>query len=290
MSLTKCGVECKKCEEEGPSRCSILSTIAGRLEGAKDTMDGLSRVGRFFFAAAMAAFGVQYIYFASGGRGPIPGPPWMPGSEIAAWLAGIGFVVVGLCIAAGKMARVAATLVGAALLLRVLVLHLPGLIAHVHDPGQWTPMFEVLGIAGGAWILGRSLPADSLRSPEWDTALEMLFHVGRFFVVSLLVVVGVQHFMYAAFIATLITAWIPWHLFWAYFVGVAFFGAALSIATGVMARAVEVLLGTMFFLWVLVLHAPRVAATPNHGNEWTSLFIALAMSGAAFALAGESRE
>ena len=92
--------------------------------------------------------------------------------------------------------------------------------------------------------------------------------------------------MYGAFVATLIPAWIPGHLFWAYFVGVAFLAAALAIVTSRMASLAATLLGIMFFLWVVTLHAPRVAAKLHNGNEWTSLFIALAMSGGAFMVAG----
>jgi hypothetical protein len=92
--------------------------------------------------------------------------------------------------------------------------------------------------------------------------------------------------LYAAFISTLIPVWIPGHLFWAYFVGVAFVAAALSIATKIYGRLAATLLGAMFLLWVIVLHAPRVLHTLRNGNEWTSAAIALAMSGAGFAVAG----
>jgi hypothetical protein len=45
------------------------------------------------------------------------------------------------------------------------------------------------------------------------------------------------------------------------------------------------LLGTMFFIWVVILHIPRVATNPRDGNEVTSLLVALAMSGVSFILA-----
>ena len=109
---------------------------------------------------------------------------------------------------------------------------------------------------------------------------------GRVFFALTLVVFGVQHFLYAGFIATLVTAWIPGHIFWAYFVGVAFIAAALSISTKVYGRLAATLLGMMFLLWVIVLHAPRVFHSVRNGNEWTSAAIALAMSGAAFSVAG----
>ena len=41
----------------------------------------------------------------------------------------------------------------------------------------------------------------------------------------------------------------------------------------------------MFFLWVIVLHIPRVVAAVHTETEWTSLFVALGMSGIAWMLA-----
>ncbi len=96
--------------------------------------------------------------------------------------------------------------------------------------------------------------------------------------------------MYGAFVATLIPAWMPGRLFWAYFVGVAFFAAALAIVSGKLAPLAATLLGAMFLLWVVMLHAPRVAAALHNANEWTSMFVALAMSGGAWIVAGALAE
>jgi hypothetical protein len=100
-----------------------------------------------------------------------------------------------------------------------------------------------------------------------------------------MVVFGVQHFMYAPFIAFLVPSWIPGHLFWAYFTGSAFIAAGLSIATRIFAPLAATLLGIMFLLWLLVLHVPRVVAQPRNGDEWTSAFVALAFAGGSFILA-----
>jgi uncharacterized membrane protein YphA (DoxX/SURF4 family) len=100
-----------------------------------------------------------------------------------------------------------------------------------------------------------------------------------------MIVFGAQHFMYAAFIATLIPAWIPIHLFWVYFTGTGFIVAGLSIVAGVLAPVASIALGLMFLLWFLLLHSPRVLANPRNGDEWTSAFVALAVSGGSFILA-----
>jgi len=109
--------------------------------------------------------------------------------------------------------------------------------------------------------------------------------LGRIFVAVSLVVFGVQHFMYGGFVAGLVPAFMPGRLFWAYFVGVAFFAAAAGILYKLMARPAATMLGVMFFLFVVLLHIPRIVGNAGNGNEWTSGFVALAMCGGAWILA-----
>jgi uncharacterized membrane protein len=248
-------------------------------------MHGLLKVGRLFFAIAMVLFGVEYFIYVGGLKGPIPGPPWIPGPHPMAVLTGAALIAVGVCIATGKMARLGATLLGVALLLNVLLLHLPGLLAQLHNPGPWTSSFELLALMGGAFVLAWIATPDGLKLEPSDHILSQLARFGRVLFALALVVFAVQHFLYARFVATLIPTWIPAHLFWSYFVGVAFVAAALALVTKKMARTAAVSLGTMFFIWVMILHLPRVAASPRNGDEATSLLVALAMSGVSFILA-----
>ena len=73
--------------------------------------------------------------------------------------------------------------------------------------------------------------------------------------------------------------------------GAGFIAAGVCIATRWMARWGATLLGTMFGLWFLLLHAPRilgfskVAGAPSNPNEWCSAFIALAMCGGSWIVA-----
>ena len=90
--------------------------------------------------------------------------------------------------------------------------------------------------------------------------------LGRMFVVISLVVFGVQHFIYGGFVATLVPAFMPGRLFWAYFVGVAFVAAAAGIFTRMLARPAATMLGVMFFLFVVLLHIPRIVGNSNNGT------------------------
>jgi uncharacterized membrane protein len=109
--------------------------------------------------------------------------------------------------------------------------------------------------------------------------------LGRILVAASLVVFGVQHFIYGGFVATLVPAFMPGRLFWAYFVGVAFFGAAAGILYKMLARPAATMLGVMFFLFVVLLHIPRIVGNSHDGNEWTSGFVALAFCGGSWVIA-----
>jgi uncharacterized membrane protein len=234
-------------------------------------MGKLISLGGTFFAVSMAAFGILYLLHALFTVGPGSGPPWIPAHPFWGYFTAIVSIVAAAGIVTKIQARCAAILLAVTILLRVLLAFVPKLAANPHDPGPWTSGCELLALCGAALVLAGG-----------HTTIKL----GRFLFALPLLVFGIQHFLYARFIATLVPSWIPGHLFWAYFVGVAFVAAALSITTQIRARLAAIWLGIMFLLWVLVLHLPRVAAAPHNGDEWTSAFVALAMSGGAFLLAG----
>ena len=110
---------------------------------------------------------------------------------------------------------------------------------------------------------------------------------GRFFLPITAIVFGVGHFLYTGFVATLVPSWIPEALFWTYFAAVALIAAGVAMILAILPRSASLLLGIMIFLWFICLHIPRAIADPHSalGNEWTSVFEALAFSGIAFILA-----
>src|SRR5260370_9144286 len=101
--------------------------------------------------------------------------------------------------------------------------------------------------------------------------------LGRIFVACSLVVFGIQHLIYGGFVATLVPAFMPGRLFWAYFVGVAFFAAAIGVLTQMFARPAAAMLGGMFFLFVVLLHIPRIVVLSSTGTDETTGFVALAL-------------
>ena len=250
-------------------------------------MKKLLTPGRLFFAIPMIAFGVQHFVYLDFVTRIVPRlPAWIPGHSFLAVCFGAFLVAAGAAIMLGKAARLMALLLGASILASFALLYLPLLLSNPPSGNLWTSAGKALATAGGAFLAAGSLPAkldaptDSLATIV--KALEKFIPLGRFFLAAFLVLCGIEHFIYVEFVAGLVPSWIPGHLFWTYFTGVALVAGGLGMSIWVTARLAAALSGLMIFLWVVLLHIPRAAANPHNTNEMIAVFEALAFSGAAF--------
>src|ERR1700690_53442 len=100
-----------------------------------------------------------------------------------------------------------------------------------------------------------------------------------------LAVFGAEHFALAKAMVNGVPAYMPWRVFWVYFVGFALIAASLSIATRIQVRWSGLLFGAMMFLFVAMLHFPGAVA--NGGRiQWTIVFRGLSFGGGGWVLAG----
>ena len=131
---------------------------------------------------------------------------------------------------------------------------------------------------------------------DWQKArgLDKLILFGPLFYAAPLAAFGTEHFTLTKVIASIVPSWIPWHLFWAYFVGACFIAAALSLVTGIQARLAASLLALNFFLFVVLMDVPAWAHHPRDRFGLTFALRELAFSGGPLALAaslaGKGRE
>jgi uncharacterized membrane protein len=108
---------------------------------------------------------------------------------------------------------------------------------------------------------------------------------GPLFFAAPMAVFGTEHFTAAKDIGSAIPRWIPDHLFWVYFVGVALLAAASSIAAQRYSGLAATLLGIMIFCFVLLIHIPRLASNPSDRIMIAVVLRDLAFSASALALA-----
>jgi uncharacterized membrane protein YphA (DoxX/SURF4 family) len=251
----------------------------------------LVRLGRLFTGVSLLAIGIQHFLYS----GFIPDlglvPHWAPAHTLCAWIAGAILLIAGISILTAKFARPISTFLGFVFLLSAFLrftAHIPGMIHNIGDRGVF---FELLACCAGSWMLASTFPPSSrlplisdartarLATPRLATLARWLFGIA-------FVVFGSLHIQAPNWIAPIIPAWIPFHLFFAWFTGCALVAAGLSIAAHIWMRLSATLLGLMLFSWVVIVHAPRIAHALHNADEWNSGYVCLMMAG--FALIAAS--
>src|SRR5215469_11569220 len=105
-----------------------------------------------------------------------------------------------------------------------------------------------------------------------------------------LAVFGAEHFAAARGIMQIVPKFMPWPLFWTYFVGVALVAASLSIATKIQVRWSGLFFGIMMFLFVAMMDLPGTLGDSHNRISWVLLFRELSFGAGGWMLAAAAMD
>jgi uncharacterized membrane protein len=258
-------------------------------------MGKFGSMGRIFYGLAIAATGVQQFFFKEFFHILFPPLPFqVPGLIYFAWLVAAFLIVAGIGIALFIRIRFFAYALACIFLFFFIFCYVPfELFISPYSPihlGLWINPLKEFAYAGGAFAIACKIPADKNdpeRKPKFMRFLEKLAPYGRIMFSITMTSFGLSHFYYTDTVRNMVPEWMPAHLFWTYFAGVALMGAGIAIILKFHIQLIGNLLGIMIFLWFICLHIPGALSSPltDNGNEVTSAFSALAFSGIAFVIA-----
>jgi uncharacterized membrane protein YphA (DoxX/SURF4 family) len=259
-----------------PEAGGTLSRAAAAAEAHASTM---LKIGWLAFAASVLGLGVLGFITGDFALNWQPVPKSVPGRTVLAYLTAGLFLILGAGLLVDRFKHVFTLAIAAAFLVWAMLLHGPGVVADPLNVLPWLGFTERLQVAAGALMLAATqVPRTPLA--QWGIP------VGRLAFGVSLPIFGMSHWEYAQFTADMIPAFIPAHLFWAYFTGAGHFAAGIAMLTNVCARLAAILFAVMVSGFVLLLHVPRVIGQPGSRAEWTMLVIALTMTAAAWCAAG----
>jgi uncharacterized membrane protein len=253
-------------------------------------MKNQTNVFRAFFGLALIGYGIVQFYFMDFRTVFIPPwPEWRLNPGVAAYVFAALFVTAGIMIMLNKQTKKTALTVATVLLLVVLFWHLPYMLfihPYKHHLGVWAELHKALALSGGAFIVAGSV--DDQQTKKWW--LENIIPFGGIFFSITMICFGIDHLLYTDGISQLVPSWIPGKIFWTYLAAAALIASGIGIIIRYNLRLTGVLLGSMIFLWFLILHIPRAIGDPvsGNGNEVASMFDSLAFSGIAFLIAFSS--
>lgn len=260
-------------------------------------METLAALGRAAFATSLVAFGVQQFMFGDFVAGRAPAfPDALAGRLLWAYSSGVVLIATGIVILTAettnraqlrRVAQLAVAVTGTMIFVWAVLRQVPVAAADPQLGGDWTRLGKALMLFGGSFAVAGSWSEPGDGAP-WFVDRRATNYFGRTCLGAFMILCGIQHFLWTPFVTSLVPAWIPGALFWAYFSGVALIAGGAGLILPWTAPLAGVLSGAMVFTWFLILHIPRAVNAPGSvalRNEWVAVFEALAVSGLAVVLA-----
>jgi uncharacterized membrane protein YphA (DoxX/SURF4 family) len=236
-------------------------------------------IGRRIYGLGALVLGIPGMIYGNFAALGLPVPAHLPGYYVLFYASAGLLVLAGLAINWPRTAAIGSLMLGAFFAAWLLALHLPHAAVQPTVWVSWEAVAETIVMALGgvlAWIQLRGL-GDKRAAAIWRIA-RPLFGL-------CLMVFGTSEFVYAGYTAAMVPAWIPpTQLFWAYATGAAQIIAGLAIASGIQARLAAILLTTMYLVFSLIVHLPRVIAEPTGALQWAENGVNLVLAGAAWLL------
>lgn len=257
-------------------------------------MVNLSIIGKIFFGIAIIVMGLLTIYYVDFPYMLIPPDhAWIPGIFFFTYFFGTALFLVGICIVFNIKTKLISFLLGVLLLLVFCFYFIPYEFMvsenYMHF-GDWENAFKELALCSGAFVIAGNSGDENQTRP--NIISRQLISLGTVLFAITITSFGVNHFLFATEASGYIPSWIPYHLFWMYFTGTALLFSGIAIIFKIKLKFVSTLLGLMIFTWFIILHIPRIIASPaiDLASEITSAFIAFAYSGIANAIAGSEKK
>jgi uncharacterized membrane protein len=249
----------------------------------------IASVGHAVFAATMIVVGILGLV----------DPLWQgvprhfPGHDQLAYLAAVVLLACGVGLTWRRTAAPAAGILLVYLLLSMLVFKMPVIVRHPLVEGAYQSWGQTAVIVAAAWVLyawfatGQGRPWLALATGNSGV------RIARAFYGLALIAFGLSHFAYVDLTAPLVPAWLPWHLFWAYFTGTAYLAAGVAILTSVFARLAAALAtfqigGFTFLVWVPMLASGQFRSIT--GSTWTEFVVSCMLTASAWVVADSYRD
>jgi uncharacterized membrane protein len=243
-------------------------------------------LGRILFAIASASLAIWSLAWGDFGWGAQSLLAWIPWR--ASWVYGSALITLaasaGLCFSRTALAGV--WTIGAYQAVGVAI-SVPQILSRPLGVDAWYSFFEALTplvAAGLLYVMLRPQSRGAATPMAAVRAARALFGLGCVFY-------GWSHFLYADYTATLVPAWLPGHMAFAYFTGFAHVAAGLAILIGTfahLAATLEAVMMSLFGLlvWVpsLFAHPPPKWATPPQ-HQWSELVMTLVLAASAWVVA-----
>ncbi|HKD82628.1 MAG TPA: DoxX family protein [Candidatus Angelobacter sp.] len=211
-----------------------------------------------------------------------------PASSVLAYVCAFICIGSGIGLFWGRKARPAARVLLLYLLLWLLVFRVPSLVHGVPVDVYWS-LSQTGVLVAAAWVLFAWFAGDWDRQrfsfATGDNGLRIARAIYGFAIIPF----GIAHFQYVEHTASMVPGWLPAHVAWAYFTGVAFIAAGIAVLVGVCARLAAALSALQMGLFLVLVWVPAVATRSLNSFQWGEVLVTWVLTAAAWVVADSYR-
>jgi uncharacterized membrane protein len=247
------------------------------------------RPSRAVFAAVLIGLGVMGLIYGNSAMLWQPIPKTLPGRPIILFVLSLIEIAAGIGLFVPALVTLACRVLWPFLLLWLLLLKLPALLRAPEVMASWESFAEVAALTAGGWCLFATHAGAWERRHVAAAVGESGIHAARLLLVAALPMIGLSHFVYHDFTASLVPKWLPFPLGWTYLTGAASLAAAAGMLFGIYARLAASLEATMLWIITLLVWIPRVADMPANQENWAELLISCAIASSVWVVADTYR-
>ena len=237
-------------------------------------------LGTRIYGLAAVVMGVAGLWWGDFAVDWVPVPATLPGRLAVAYAVGAVLVIGGMLINWPRTTARGAALLAVLFTVGLVLLDLTHAAMHPLQFLSWSSSAEQLAVAAGGLVAyASSAKIEPLLSSRLARAGRIAFGLCLFSF-------GAAHFVYLQFTAPLVPKWLPpSQVFWAYATGVAQIAGGFGILSGVLALWAARLLGLMYVVFGILVHAPLLASAPANHGYWIENALNLALIGVAWIVA-----
>jgi uncharacterized membrane protein YphA (DoxX/SURF4 family) len=249
----------------------------------------IATISHAFFAITMIGLGAVGLLY------PDFVPLWNPiltgvtTHESMIYIGALISLVSGIGLVFSRTAIIAARLLLATLLLWLLFLRLPNFFLQPLFGACWS-VFLLAVMLAAAWVLYVWFATEWDRQHLGFISGKNGLRIARVLYGASLVFFGLAHFIDMKDTVSLIPAWLPGHLFLAYFTGGAFVAAGIAVLIGILPRVAASLAALQIALFLLLVWVPIVAAGSKVPFQWSETILNTALWAGAWVVADSYRE